>query len=231
MEKRIKPYRGMGMEGMIARWYSSQTKRAMSDFELLAQRVAERLPERARVLEVAPGPGYFAVELARLDDFQVTGLDISRTFVEIARENARAAGVRVDFQRGSASDMPFAADSFDFLLCRAAFKNFTEPVRVLNEMYRVLKPGGKAWIIDLRRDASPQQIGQAVNAMHLGNVNGIITKLTFRFMLLKRAYSKPEFEGLLTQTPFQNGKIREDAIGFEAELIKTNAARHKLAAS
>lgn len=212
------------MEGMIARWYSCQTKRAMSDFELLAQRVAERLPERARVLEVAPGPGYFAVELARLDEFQVTGLDISRTFVEIARENARAAGVQVDFQHGSASEMPFPADSFDFLLCRAAFKNFTEPVRALNEMYRVLKPGGKAWIIDLRRDASPQQISQVVNAMHLGNVNGIITKLTFRFMLLKRAYSKPEFEGLLTQTPFQNGEIRRDAIGFEAELTKSYPA-------
>lgn len=224
MEKRIKPYRGIGMEGMIARWYSSQTKRALSDFELLAQRVGERLPERARVLEVAPGPGYFAVELARLDEFQVTGLDISRTFVDIARENAKAAGVRVDFQHGSASEMPFPADSFDFLLCRAAFKNFTKPVRALNEMYRVLKPGGKAWIIDLRRDASPQQIGEAVNAMHLGNVNGIITKLTFRFMLLKRAYSKRDFERLLAQTPFETGEIREDVIGFEAELTKSYTA-------
>ncbi len=209
------------MEGMIARWYSSQTKRAMSEFEFLAQRVAEQIPEGAKVLEVAPGPGYFAVELARLHDFEVTGLDISRTFVDIARENARAAGVRIDFRHGSASKMPFPAGSFDFILCRAAFKNFTEPVRALNEMHRVLKPGGKAWIIDLRRDASPQEIGQAVDAMHLGSLNGTITKLTFRFMLLKRAYSKPGFEQLLAQTPFQSGKILQDAIGFEAELTKS----------
>lgn len=219
------------MEGMIARWYSSQTKHALSDFELLAQRVAEQIPERAKVLEVAPGPGYFAVELARLDDFEVTGLDISRTFIDIARENARAAGVRIDFRHGSVSEMPFAADRFDFLLCRAAFKNFTEPVRALNEMYRVLKPGGKAWIIDLRREASPQEINHAVDAMRLGGMNGIITKLTFRFMLLKRAYSKPEFESLLAQTRFQSGEIRQDSIGFEAELTKSSSAEREYAES
>lgn len=174
----------------------------------------------AGVLEVAPGPGYFAVELARLDDFEITGLDISYTFVDIARANARAARVHVDFQHGSASNMPFPGDRFDFVLCRAAFKNFTEPVGALKEMYRVLKPGGKAWIIDLRRDASVQEIGQAVDGMRLGLVNGTITKLTFRFMLLKRAYTKEGFERLLAQTPFEKGEFRESPIGFEVELIK-----------
>lgn len=208
------------MEGAVARWYAAQTKKAMPDFELLAQRVAEQVPEGGRVLEVAPGPGYFAVELARLDNFEITGLDISRSFVDIARANASAAGVQVDFQQGNASRMPFADGTFDFLLCRAAFKNFTAPVDALNEMHRVLKPGGKVWIIDLRRDASVEEIGQAVDGMHLGFVNGAITKLTFRFMLLKRAYTKPEFENLLAQTPFGNGKFRETTIGFEVELVK-----------
>ena len=43
---------------------------------------------------------------------------------------------------------------FDFLLCRAAFKNFGQPVRALQEMCRVLKPGGRGLIIDLRHGAS-----------------------------------------------------------------------------
>lgn len=220
METTTKPYKGIGMEGAVARWYAALTKKAMPDFELLAQRVAEQVPEGGSVLEVAPGPGYFAVELARLDDFEITGLDISRTFVDIARANAGAAGVQVDFQHGSASNMPFPGDRFDFLLCRAAFKNFTDPLGALNEMHRVLKPGGRAWIIDLRRDASVEEIGQAVDGMHLGAVNGAITKLTFRFMLLKRAYTRPEFERLLTQTPFENGEFRESTIGFEVELVR-----------
>ncbi len=88
------------------------------------------------------GPGYFAIELAKLGDYRVTGLDISETFVEIARANAAQAGVKVDFRRGDASNLPFPKESFDFLLCRAAFKNFSEPQRALEEMHRVLKPSG-----------------------------------------------------------------------------------------
>jgi len=57
------------------------------------------------VLEVAPGPGFFAIELAKQGDFKLTGLDISQTLVEIAAENARKAGVKIDFRLGNAAAM------------------------------------------------------------------------------------------------------------------------------
>src|SRR5262249_44354268 len=123
-----KPYRGLGMEGFIAKWYANLTKSSLDDFRALARRVSEQIPAGADVLEVAPGPGYFAVELAKRGDYRITGLDISRTFVEIAAKKASDAGVRVDFQHGNASGMPFQPETFDFVLCRAAFKNFTQPV-------------------------------------------------------------------------------------------------------
>jgi|SRR5580700_1849164 ubiquinone/menaquinone biosynthesis C-methylase UbiE len=185
-----KPYKGFGMEGAVARWYAALTKKSLEDFKALARRTAEQIPLHSKVLEVAPGPGYFAIELAKLGDYEIAGLDISETLVEIACANAAKAGVQVDFRRGDASNMPFADETFDFLLCRAAFKNFSEPKRALEEMHRVLKRGGQALIIDLRRDASRESIRQAVDGMNLGVVNAIITKLTFRFMLLKRAYTK-----------------------------------------
>jgi ubiquinone/menaquinone biosynthesis C-methylase UbiE len=215
-----KAYKGMGMEGFTARWYASLTHKSLDEFKSLARRAASEIPTGASVLEVAPGPGYFAIELAKLGSYRVTGLDISRTLVEIARANAAEAGVDVDFRQGDASHMPFAAESFDFLLCRAAFKNFTEPLPALKEMYRVLKPGGRALIIDLRRDASMQSISQAVQAMHLGTVNAMITRLTFRFMLLKRAYTREEFRQLLAQTKFGPIDIREDLIGLELALTR-----------
>ena len=137
------------MEGFVARWYAATTLKDLKEHQILARRIADDLPAGARILEVAPGPGYCAVELAKLG-CGVTALDISHTFVEIARRNAAAARVAVDFRQGSASAMPFPPESFDFLFCRAAFKNFSEPVRALQEMRRVLKPGGKAMIIDLR---------------------------------------------------------------------------------
>ena len=194
----------------------------MDDFKGLARRAADQLPPLSQVIEVAPGPGYFAIELAKLGNYEISGLDISKTFVEIARANAGEAHVRIDFQHGNASDMPFAGDMFDFLFCRAAFKNFSEPVRALNEMHRVLKPGGQALIIDLRGDASKESIQKAVNEMHLGAVNTMMTKLTFRFMLLKRAYTKPEFEEMIAETEFRGVEIREDLLGFEIVLTKGN---------
>jgi len=218
-----KPYRGLGMEGAIAKWYAALTRKSLGDFRSLAQRTAQELPPQSRVLEVAPGPGYFAIELAKLGDYQITGLDISETFVEIARANAATAGVKVDFRLGNASDMPFGEESFDFLLCRAAFKNFSEPQRALAEMHRVLKPGGQALIIDLRRDTSKESINQAVNDMNLGPVNGILTKLAFRFTLLKRAYTKSEFERMISETRFQRSEIRENLAGLDIWLFKDRA--------
>lgn len=215
-----KPYKGWGMEGAVAKWYAALTRKSLENFRALAQRTAEEIPHHSRVLEVAPGPGYFAIEMAKVGSYEITGLDISRTFVEIARANAAKEGVRVDFRQGNASGMPFADQTFDFLVCRAAFKNFSEPKRALEEMHRVLRPGGQALIIDLRRDASKKSINQAVNGMNLGIVNAILTRLTFRFMLLKRAYTKGEFEQLISETKFHDVRIREDLIGLEVLLSK-----------
>jgi len=215
-----KPYKGMGMEGAVAKWYAGLTRKSLEDFKALARRTAEQIPPRSRVLEVAPGPGYFAIELAKLGDYRITGLDISETFVDIARANAAAANVRVDFRQGNASAMRFPDSRFDFILCRAAFKNFSQPDEALAEMHRVLKPGGRALIIDLRRDASSQAVRQSVDAMNLGAVNRIITKLTFRFMLLQRAYTKVEFAELISRTKFTGAEIEENLTALEILLTK-----------
>jgi ubiquinone/menaquinone biosynthesis C-methylase UbiE len=68
------------------------------------------------------------------------------------------AAVAVDFRHRDQANMPFEPEAFDFLLCRAAFKNFSRSVRALEEMYRVLKPVGRAHIIDLRKDASNESV-------------------------------------------------------------------------
>jgi ubiquinone/menaquinone biosynthesis C-methylase UbiE len=134
--------------------------------------------------------------------------------VEIARKKAAQAGVAAEFRFGNASDMPFAENSFDFLVCRAAFKNFSEPRKAIDEMRRVLKPGGTGVIIDLRRDVPMAEVKRHVDQMHLGLFSRVFTTQTFRFMLLKRAYTKPELEKMLTG--FKKAEVRPDAIGMEA---------------
>jgi ubiquinone/menaquinone biosynthesis C-methylase UbiE len=215
-----KGYKGLGMEGSIARWYAKLTRKNLPDFEELARRMAAGLSLGARVLEIAPGPGYFAIALAKLGNFQVIGLDVSKTFVEIARKNAKEVAVAVDFQQGNASRLPFADGSFDLIVCRAAFKNFSEPVRALTEMRRVLRPGGKAVIIDLRGDAPQEEINKHIEAMKLNSVNAFVTKIAFRHMLLKRAYTREQFEKMIEESGWQKFEIGEAPVGFEISMAK-----------
>jgi ubiquinone/menaquinone biosynthesis C-methylase UbiE len=228
-----KGHKGIGMEGRVAAWYARNTARDMPEFAALAQRVSAGLPAGSRILEVAPGPGYLAIEIARRGNFAVTGLDISHTFVEIAARNAREAHVDIDFRHGNASAMPFPENIFDLVLCRAAFKNFSQPVVAMNEMHRVLRPGGRALIVDLRKDASVDDIDAYIRRSDLGWANSLIYMMTFRYMLLPRAYSRQEFVDMASGSAFAGAAhVDESGIGFEITLQKdeqdlaAQAARH-----
>ena len=215
-----KPHRDRGIEGRMATWYAATTFKSMADFRELAQRIAKDLPQGGSVLEIAPGPGYLCIELAKLGPFAIRGVDLSQAMVKIARKKAAEAGVKVDFEQGNASSLPYPRETFDFLVCRAAFKNFAQPVQALQEMWRVLKPGGRGLIVDLRRNASWADVSRAVDQMGLGMVNRTLTRLTFRFMLLKSAYAKEHFEQMLAQTLFGKVEIVESGIGFEVWMTK-----------
>jgi ubiquinone/menaquinone biosynthesis C-methylase UbiE len=217
---RNKGYRGMGMEGPLARWYARLTSKDMGEFQRLAAELAGRVQEGGAILEVAPGPGYLAIELAKRGGYRVTGLDISQSFVQIATENAARAGVSVTFQQGNASAMPFDAHSFDFLVCRAAFKNFSDPVGAINEMHRVLKPGGMALIIDLRGDVKPAEVDSHVDQMRLSWFDSIFTKLTFRHVLIKRAYTSAQFRSMAAASRFGKCEVKESPIALDVTFVK-----------
>jgi ubiquinone/menaquinone biosynthesis C-methylase UbiE len=214
-----KPYKGLAMEGLIARWYARNTGRSMEPFRNEAEEIARHLPQNSAVLEVAPGPGFLAIELANLGFRRIVGLDISKSFVRIATENAARAGVDVTFREGNVSSMPFEPDSFDFICCRAAFKNFSDPELAFDEMHRVLRPGGKAVIHDMRQDASPEGIKTAVNEMGLGWLNSLLTRWILR-RLRKRAYSQDEIRRMVGKTPFRTCEITCDPIGMKVSLVK-----------
>ena len=213
-----KPYRGPAMEGMIADWYARITRRDRG-YVALADAIAARLPPGARVLEVAPGPGYLAVELARRG-LRVSAVDISTSFVQHTADNAHDAGVSVAVRYGNAAELPYRDASFDYLVCRAAFKNFSDPLGALDEAYRVLAPGGTASIIDLRKDASLDEIRAEVDAMQLSWLNALWTRLTFRWFLLRTAYTTSAIEQLAARSRFGRGEIRRDGIGFDLRLTR-----------
>ncbi len=99
-----------------------------------------------RILDIGCGTGRHAIEMARRG-YAVVGVDLAEAQLARAREKAAAAGVRVDFRRGDARDLPFAGDfGLALMLCEGAFPlmetdemNF----RILQNAARALAPGGK----------------------------------------------------------------------------------------
>jgi ubiquinone/menaquinone biosynthesis C-methylase UbiE len=213
-----KGYKGIGMEGFIAKWYARQTAKDADEFRNTARHLSSHIEPGSCVLEIAPGPGYLAIEVAKLVRCRMVGADISRTFVRIANENAEKAGFDIAFEEGDAADLQYPANAFDFIFCRAAFKNFSRPLAALNEIFRVLKPGRDALIMDLRKDFSAQELGSYVKGK--GAVNAALIKFIFNTMLKKRAYTQDRILQLAAQSRFGEGELRLDSLGFELWLRK-----------
>jgi len=139
-----------GIEGWFAEKYDNFAKVILLDlYKEIAGLVIKHL-KSGKILEIGAGPGYLSIEIAKLGDFQITGLDISETMIEIARRNAQEAGADVVFKLGDASNMPFKDKTYDFIVSSGSLHHWKEPVKVINEMYRVLKTDGEALIGDLR---------------------------------------------------------------------------------
>ncbi|OXM51420.1 class I SAM-dependent methyltransferase [Amycolatopsis alba] len=216
--KRFKLLPEMG--GALARNYARQrgTEPQIELWRKQARELTADLPEGAKILEVAFGPGYFAVELARLG-FSVTGLDVAPTFVEIASEYARTQGVEVAFHEGDVAGMPFDDESFDFVVCQAAFKNFVWPVKSLDEMYRVLRPGGTALVQDMNRNATDGDLVREVERMKLGKLASLGVRQAFG-QLRRRAYTPVDFSGLVAETAFRTGEITTPGISLDVRLTR-----------
>ena len=216
-----KGYRGLAMEGYIARWYTKLRSgpEQVAESAHRARQLTNGLPDGASILEIAPGPGILAVELARLGLFHVTGLDISRTFVGIATERARNAGVNARFVEGNASRLPFPDSAFDQVISQAAFKNFSEPQQAVNEMYRVLRPGSAAVIEDMRKEATDVSIHEEVERMRLASFQAFMTRRALRG-LRRRAYTQGQFESFASRSPFGGCTISTQGIGQEVRLQK-----------
>lgn len=95
-----------------------------------------------RVLDVGCGTGYFTRLLAEGDaHIEAVGIDLEEVFVAYAREEARKAGLGIDFLVGDALDLPFEDDSFDLVASHTFLTSVPDPHKALREMTRVAKPG------------------------------------------------------------------------------------------
>ncbi|WP_316528314.1 SAM-dependent methyltransferase [Kitasatospora brasiliensis] len=123
--------------------------------DVMAQRL--RLGSGARLLDVGCGVGAPAVRIARRTGAEVTGIAVSREQIARADELAHTAGLRgqVSFRQADAMDLPYADASFDAVLAIESMPHMPDRGRVLREMRRVLRPGGRVVLTDFFRRRSP----------------------------------------------------------------------------
>lgn len=88
------------------------------------------------------------------DDVDLKGIDLSPEMLERARQRAAELGRPVELHEGDAHDLPFQDAAFDTVICTYSLCNIPDPQRAVNEMKRVLKPGGKLVLVDHIRAAS-----------------------------------------------------------------------------
>jgi ubiquinone/menaquinone biosynthesis C-methylase UbiE len=110
----------------------------------IARELAEAVELRpgARVLDVATGTGHVALEAARTL-CEATGIDYVPALVDVARRRAEAEGLEVDFEVADAEAMPFADDTFDFVMSAIGVMFTADHDRAAAELVRTCRPGGR----------------------------------------------------------------------------------------
>lgn len=112
----------------------------------------ERLPKRgSTVIELGCGPGFYARRLAQMfPDIFVIGIDRSARQLEVASSRTSTLVSNCRFERGDAQAISFPSESVDAVIASRLFTVLPEPQRVVHEIHRVLRPGGRCFIAEPR---------------------------------------------------------------------------------
>lgn len=135
------------------------------------------IPRGAAVLDVGCGTGTLTLlaKAATGTDGRVQGIDPSPQMITAAREKALQSGSAVDFQTGVIEALPFADASFEVVLSSLMFHHLPPDLkeRGLQEVFRVLKPGGRLTIVDMTRPRSWMQRLTLVALAHHGSTSDV----------------------------------------------------------
>jgi len=163
------------------------------------------------VLEVGPGPGYLGLEwLKKTNDTSLKGLDISIDMIAIAERNAAEYGLedRVTYVQGDACVMPFEDDYFDGVFTNGSLHEWAHPEMIINEIARVLKPGGNYCISDLRRDMNPLIKWFMWFVTRPKEIRpGLLSSI-------KASYIVPEIESMLSKTQLKGWSVKGNIMGL-----------------
>jgi len=105
------------------------------------------------ILDVATGTGDLAIAAMKLNPAKITGIDISRKMLEIGKEKIKKRGFSstIDLIQGDSEKIPFINNTFDVAMVAFGVRNFSDPVKGLSEMNRVIRIGGMIMVLEFSK--------------------------------------------------------------------------------
>ena len=188
-------------------------------YELVAEDILSHC-QPGNLLDVGTGPGWLLVKLHQLRSAaKLTGVDISPAMVAKARQNMKKAGCAeaIEIREAGAQCLPFADGSFDTVVSTGSLHHWKDPVGGLNEVHRVLRPGGHGLIYDLVR-RMPEHVRQQA-ARQYGR---LWMTLSWLHSFEEPFYAPEDMEQLAASTRFGRGQTR--FVGVLCCLILRKAA-------
>jgi len=211
-----------GIPGPGATAYSAIVARSpvMQDFY---RDVIGEISSRAstkRILDIGTGPGYIPLAIAQKSlNVEIKAIDISPAMLEIARNNARNAGMsdRCEFKYGSARNIPYPDGYFDLVISTLSFHHWAERKNCLKEIYRVLSPRGEAWIYEIRQDMTKEAKRQLRS-----KYGQLLSFIILYFVRLHSSVRLKEFQEIASspQTVFSESEVEDRGITIKLRLLK-----------
>lgn len=137
--------------GVLASSYEKASRMVVDGYySQVADEIVSHIKQGA-MLDLGTGPGYLPIEIVkRAPDINITGVDLSRKLIHMARANAQKAGFssQLSFEVGNSGRLHFDEAVFDMVISTGMLHSLKNPVTVLSEINRVLKNGAEAWIYD-----------------------------------------------------------------------------------
>ncbi len=161
------------------------------------------------ILEIGPGPGYVGLELAKqVNPRTFTGCEISPAMIRIAEKNAKEYGIDARYVQGNGMNMPLPDAAFDCVISNGSMHEWEDPVEVFNEIYRVLRPGGRYCITDMRRDIS-------FFKRYMIYLNTKPKEIRPGFLSsLNASYTQEEIQELLDSSKLKDATVKKDFMGL-----------------
>jgi len=189
--------------------------RVQRQYKELAEAVAQMgVPEGGRILDVGTGTGFTALAIARLlrSRVQIVGLDLSVAMLTLAAENARRENLQdtLTWQEGDAKSMPFSDGEFELVVSSGSLHHWDDPVKIFDEIARVLRPSGRCIVQDLKRNH--HGFGYI-----LSRAIGLTIPKDFRvhyYGSIHASYKPAEVREMLDRSRLRDARVEEDLMGL-----------------